>query len=94
MLIKNEEKKIFDGIRSINNTKPINEENESTDKIMWLTARRVKIPLTEMSNKHLINTLNCLVDKSNTKIPENWNGRTRQDWIDLMENECMNRDLF
>lgn len=61
-------------------------ENET-----WLTARRVKIPVRKMDTRHIQNTLRCLRGESRTKIPHNWNSKTHEQWIDILERELTKR---
>lgn len=57
----------------------------------WLTARRVRIPISEMQTSHIKNTLRCLKGESRTKIPHQWNGKTHERWIELLTDELSKR---
>jgi len=58
----------------------------------WLTAGRIRIPICEMETSHIKNTLRCLKGESKTKIPHNWNGKTHQRWIELLNEELIKRE--
>lgn len=57
----------------------------------WLTAKRIRIPISEMATPHIKNVIKCLEGKGYSTIPHNWNGKTHQCWLELMKNELINR---
>jgi hypothetical protein len=64
---------------------------ELIEKKIWRTASGELIPVEKMDTSHIFNVLRCLTGKSNTRIPEGWNGKSRQQWIKIFEDELIKR---
>lgn len=60
------------------------------DRHIWVTARRMKINVREMSTAHINNCINCFNGKGSMRIPEDYLGG-REKWIKIFNNELINR---
>lgn len=60
------------------------------DRKVWITARKVKIPVKEMSNKHINNCIKCWNGKGNSRIPAGYLGG-KQKWLKIFEDELTKR---
>ena len=65
--------------------------SELLESRTWLTAQRIRIPISEMRTSHIKNTIRCLKGESITRIPNGWNGKSHARWIDLMEEKLKRR---
>jgi hypothetical protein len=63
------------------------------EKINWKTMSGSYIPVNEMDTVHIRNTYNCLKNKSTTKIPSMWCGRSHQEWCKIFEDELDKRNF-
>jgi|SRR5690606_8587845 len=60
------------------------------DRKVWITAQRIKIPVREMSTKHIKNCINCWNGKGKLHIPNSYlGGKTK--WLKIFEDELINR---
>jgi len=58
---------------------------------VWITARKVKIPVREMETSHINNCVKCWNDKGKLKIPSNYlGGKTK--WLEIFEQELLSRN--
>ena len=62
------------------------EKNEIPDYV-WETAEGRKMWVSAMNTKHIINTLKMLQGKGKQEAPDFWNGRTKQEWIMIFNDE-------
>ena len=53
----------------------------------WTTAAGKIMWISQMNIKHLINTLNLLHGKGKQDFPDFWQGRTKQEWIQIFNDE-------
>ena len=58
----------------------------------WKTGDGTDILITELSNVHIDNILNCLRDRGNMRIPDIYEGFTKQRWIEIMMEELNRRN--
>lgn len=80
---------MFDQVLELN--EPMIDWDDLLESRTWITARRERIPISEMQTSHINNTLRCLKGESRTKIPHQWNGKTHKRWIDLLTDELSKR---
>ena len=59
---------------------------------VWRTATGRHTPIIWMTNSHIINTLSCLRGVGLMEIPEIYEGKTKQEWIDILKTELRIRD--
>jgi len=59
---------------------------------IWKTVTGRHIPITWMTNNHIINTLGCLRGVGLTEIPEFYEGKTKQEWIEIFKTELRVRE--
>lgn len=57
---------------------------------LWITAKKVKIFVKEMTTSHIKNCINCWEGKGKTKIPADYLGG-KDKWIDIFSKELLNR---
>ena len=74
-----------------NLNEPVINWEELLESRTWLTAHNQRIPISEMSTNHILNTINCLTGISSNKIPHNWNGKTHDRWLYLFRQELQSR---
>jgi len=70
------------------------EQQEEIDSILdrkvWITAQKVKIPVREMSIKHINNCIRCWNGKGRLHIPIGYlGGKTK--WLKIFEDELTKR---
>ena len=53
----------------------------------WTTAAGKKMMLSQMNLKHINNTLKMLHGKGKQDFPDFWQGRTKQEWIVIFNDE-------
>jgi hypothetical protein len=63
-------------------------ENEN---IIWTNAVGVEIPVTRLRNGHIYNIIGCLRGQGNRTIPEMYNGKSHEQWLQIMNNELNRR---
>lgn len=63
----------------------------STEKIVWVTAKGNRIPVKEMSTKHIKATVKCWNGKGKSKIPSDYLGG-KDKWLKIFENELISRN--
>lgn len=66
------------------------EIDDILNKKVWITAKRVKIPVREMSNKHIDNCVKCWNGKGNLRIPTGYLGG-KQKWLKIFKEELIKR---
>jgi hypothetical protein len=59
-------------------------------KPVWITARKVRIPLREMTTSHIKNCINCFNGLGQTRIPPGYNGG-KEKWLTLFRTELTAR---
>jgi hypothetical protein len=59
---------------------------------VWRTATGRHTPIIWMTNSHVINTLGCLRGVGLMEIPEVYEGKTKQEWIDIFKTELRLRE--
>lgn len=67
--------------------KPINLQKG----LVWRTATNQNIPIAEMKDSHIYNTINCLRGKGNMTIPAYYEGKSRNQWLKIFKDELINR---
>jgi len=60
---------------------------------VWKTSTGRHMPITWMTNNHIINILGCLRGIGLTEIPEFYMGKTKREWIDIFKTELRIREL-
>lgn len=60
------------------------------DNEVWITARKIKIPVREMKTNHINNCINCLEGKGKSFIPEGYLGG-KDKWLKIFKQELLNR---
>lgn len=77
------------------NTKYDIKQKEEIDDILnrkiWITAQRVKIPVREMTIKHIKNCINCWDGRGRLKIPTGYLGG-KEKWLKIFDEELTNRN--
>ena len=58
----------------------------------WKTATGRDTPIIWMTNSHIINTLGCLRGVGLMEIPEVYEGKTKQEWIEIFKTELRVRE--
>ena len=61
--------------------------NEDRHNIIWKTHRGKCIPLIWMTSSHIDNCIMCLNGRGIMRIPEYYEGKHRDEWIEIMECE-------
>lgn len=60
------------------------------DRKVWITAQKIKIPVREMSTKHIKNCIRCWNGKGKLRIPAGYlGGKTK--WLRIFEDELIKR---
>jgi hypothetical protein len=59
---------------------------------VWRTATGRHTPIMWLTNSHIINTLGCLRGVGLMEIPEVYEGKTKQEWIDILKTELRIRE--
>jgi hypothetical protein len=59
---------------------------------MWTNALGVSVAVNRLREKHIYNIIKCLVGRGNRTIPEIYEGKTRQEWLRIMNNELDRRN--
>lgn len=54
---------------------------------IWKTVTGRHIPIDWMTNNHIINVLDCLNGIGLTEIPDFYQGKNKQEWIDIFNSE-------
>lgn len=60
------------------------------DNEVWITAQRIKIPVSEMKSQHIINCINCWEGKGKLKISNNYLGG-KDKWLKIFKKELDKR---
>ena len=63
---------------------------ESLDNHVWVTARKKRIPVREMSTSHIKNCIRCLEGKGKLKIPATYLGG-KEKWLEIFNEELTKR---
>jgi hypothetical protein len=58
---------------------------------MWTNAAGVSVLINRLRENHIYNIIRCLVGRGNRIIPEIYQGKTRQEWLTIMNNELDRR---
>ena len=66
---------------------------EPEEEITWKTKDGIEIPLSKMSDSHLINTYS-LVRNMNKEFPFHYNGKGRTQWLVIFSSEMIRRGLI
>ena len=61
------------------------------NNIRWRTAGGLNHPLHTISTSHIRNIMNCLCGTGNMRIPDVYEGRTRNEWYEIFHNELRRR---
>jgi hypothetical protein len=57
----------------------------------WRTHQGSAIHLFELERVHIFRILLCLQNRGNMRIPDIYDGYTRQEWIQIMQDELERR---
>lgn len=60
--------------------------------IQWRTGNGTHIPIDRLSADHIINISRCLLGDGNMTIPNPYEGRTKDEWVQIFYNELMRRN--
>lgn len=58
---------------------------------IWITARRIEIPVRSMSSNHIQNCIGCLEGKGKMKIPDGYLGG-KDKWLRIFQDELNSRN--
>lgn len=58
---------------------------------IWITVKKEKIPVREMSTEHIKNCISCLEGKGNMKLFEKSPG-ARKKWFKIFKDELISRN--
>jgi hypothetical protein len=72
------------------NIECLEEIDNILDRKVWITAQKVKIPVREMSSKHIKNCINCWNGKGRLHIPIGYLGGKIK-WLKIFEDELTKR---
>ena len=59
--------------------------------IMWQTAEGTEISIGRLRLRHIENIIRCLNGNGSRNIPRIYNGKSRQEWLQIMESEINRR---
>lgn len=57
----------------------------------WVTASDHSIPVSGMNTNHIKHVINCLNGHGGKRIPRNYLGKTKADWLKIFNNELLKR---
>lgn len=60
--------------------------------ISWTNALGYKVKVNLLRRNHIRNIIGCLEGNGNRTIPRIYEGRTREEWLTIMNNELKRRD--
>ena len=72
------------------NVKQQEEIQELIDNHVWVTSRKIQIPVKTMDTKHIKNCINCWNGKGKMRIPSGYLGG-KMKWLKIFEEELLNR---
>lgn len=58
---------------------------------IWITAKKVRIPVNKMGTGHIINCINCFKGIGNMTIPPNYLGG-KEKWLKIFREELIKRN--
>lgn len=59
--------------------------------LVWRTAAKQNILISEMNDTHIYNTIKCLKGEGNFTIPAYYYGKSRDQWLKIFKNELSKR---
>jgi hypothetical protein len=62
-----------------------------SNNIMWTNAAGVSVSINRLGENHIYNIIRCLVGRGGRIIPEVYQGKTRQEWLTIMNDELDRR---
>jgi hypothetical protein len=65
----------------------MNDKKFSMPDYLWKTADEKTMWISTMNIKHIINTLKMLQGKGKQQPPDIWQGRTKEEWIMIFNDE-------
>lgn len=61
------------------------------DPDLWIKGNGRAVAINELSYDHIHNIINCLKDRGSIRIPDIYEGYTKQEWIEIMDRELARR---
>lgn len=61
--------------------------------LVWRTAAKQNIPIAQMKDSHIYNTIKCLKGEGNMTIPAYYYGKSRDQWLKIFNYELENRKI-
>ncbi len=62
------------------------------DNILWKTSTGRQTPISWMTSNHIKNCLNCLRGTGDSRIPDPYLGRFKEEWINIFQTELRLRE--
>lgn len=59
--------------------------------IRWRNAAGINVPLRQISTDHIRNIMNCLAGVGNMRIPNPYEGKSRNEWYIIFHHELLRR---
>jgi hypothetical protein len=66
--------------------------NYNRHNTVWKMTNGRQVPIFYMTNNHIINTLGCFRGVGLTEMPEFYEGKTKQEWIEIFKTELRVRE--
>jgi hypothetical protein len=60
--------------------------------VCWKTREGNVIAIMNMTSRHIKNTLRCLLGNGNVEIPENYMGKLKNEWFNILCQELRRRN--
>lgn len=59
--------------------------------IQWRRSNGQHTPIDRLSVDHIVNICTCLFGNGNMSIPDPYEGRTKDEWVEIFHNELIRR---
>lgn len=64
---------------------------QSEQTIRWRTANGLTHPIHTISTDHIVSIIRCMDGDGNMRIPNPYEGRTHDEWVNIFHNEIVRR---
>jgi hypothetical protein len=65
---------------------------QKREVILWTDAQGGRVRVNMLRRNHIHNIIRCLEGNGNRTIPRIYEGRNREEWLTIMNNELDRRD--
>ena len=58
----------------------------------WVNAQGEEVLICDLGMRHIYNIINCMLDRGSVRIPDIYEGYTKREWVQIMQNELTRRN--